>query len=237
MAKKINQSVLKQYSDIITHPLDGVTVTSDDPSETWLVNLAGPINTPYEGGFFLLEIDFPDSFPFKPPTVRWITRIYHPSIQMDTGKMCHCSYKKNWLPISPLIKARNFINFFRMMLVYPGNDPCSHPEMLDELVKDRPSFIKKAKEYTRKYADSCYSTIDRMPNLSLDTQYWPNVLNEIALAGNLRELKVNTSQGQVVSLLQTSVNPLGINIVTYTQTLIIKQKQKQIRQNSLLGAL
>ena len=43
-----------------------------------------------------------------------------------------------------------------------------------------------------------------MQNLSPDSRYLPNALKEVTLAGELEESKVNTSQCQIVSLLQTS---------------------------------
>ena len=40
--------------------------------------ILGPPETPYVGGVFHLSIDIPDEFPFKPPKIKFITKIYHP---------------------------------------------------------------------------------------------------------------------------------------------------------------
>jgi len=41
----------------------------------------------YEGGLFHFEIIFPNDYPNNPPTVNFITKIFHPNIYTD-GKVC-----------------------------------------------------------------------------------------------------------------------------------------------------
>lgn len=53
-------------------------------------------DTPYENGTFLLEIHVPETYPFNPPKVRFITRIWHPNISSVTGAICLDILKDNW---------------------------------------------------------------------------------------------------------------------------------------------
>lgn len=58
--------------------------------------IAGPPDTPYAGGKFELEIKVPETYPFNPPKVRFITKIWHPNISSVTGAICLDILKENW---------------------------------------------------------------------------------------------------------------------------------------------
>uniref|UniRef100_A0A8C4NCM1 Ubiquitin-conjugating enzyme E2 K n=2 Tax=Myxinidae TaxID=7762 RepID=A0A8C4NCM1_EPTBU len=58
--------------------------------------IAGPPDTPYEGGRYKLEIKIPETYPFNPPKVRFITRIWHPNISSVTGAICLDILKDQW---------------------------------------------------------------------------------------------------------------------------------------------
>jgi ubiquitin-protein ligase len=40
----------------------------------------GPADTPYAGGFFLVVIEIPSDYPFKPLAVQFVTDIWHPQV-------------------------------------------------------------------------------------------------------------------------------------------------------------
>lgn len=44
----------------------------------------GPPDTPYEGGTYHIEIKIPNEYPFRPPIMRFETKIWHPNVSSQT---------------------------------------------------------------------------------------------------------------------------------------------------------
>lgn len=44
----------------------------------------GPPGTPYEGGTFVVDIKIPNEYPFRPPVMRFDTRLWHPNVSSQT---------------------------------------------------------------------------------------------------------------------------------------------------------
>jgi ubiquitin-conjugating enzyme E2 R len=62
-------------------PLEGFTVKLvNDNLFEWEVGIYGPPNTLYQGGYFKSSIKFPPDYPYSPPTVRFLTKMWHPNI-------------------------------------------------------------------------------------------------------------------------------------------------------------
>ena len=70
----------------------------------WEATIIGPTETVYEGGVFKLLIHFSDRYPFKPPKIRFLTRIYHPNIN-SSGGICLDILKDQWSPALTISKV------------------------------------------------------------------------------------------------------------------------------------
>ncbi|CAJ0651916.1 8490_t:CDS:2, partial [Entrophospora sp. SA101] len=70
----------------------------------WVSTITGPADSPYAGGIFFLDINFPQDYPFKPPKVVFRTRIYHCNIN-SSGQICLDILKDNWSPALTISKV------------------------------------------------------------------------------------------------------------------------------------
>lgn len=61
----------------------------------WEAIIFGPDDTEWEGGVFRLKLKFPDDYPQKPPTVEFLSRIFHPNIYAN-GNICLDLLQKGW---------------------------------------------------------------------------------------------------------------------------------------------
>ena len=149
--KMTQRRLSKEFSDIRKEdpPIvqDAQYVVSGNPFH-WHVVMKGPEKTPYENGFFKLNVLFTTDHPFKPPKISFLTKIYHPNIN-DHGDICIDILKTQW---SPALTMTKIILSISSMLCDPNpNDPLvqSRAELY---LNNRDAYNKKAREWTERYA-------------------------------------------------------------------------------------
>mmetsp|Transcript_9840 Transcript_9840/g.14324 ORF Transcript_9840/g.14324 Transcript_9840/m.14324 type:complete len:152 (-) Transcript_9840:65-520(-) len=114
----------------------------------WQATIMGPAKSPYEGGVFGLAIEFPQEYPFKPPKVKFTTRVYHCNVNAQGG-ICLDILKDNW---SPALTISKVLLSICSLLTDPNPDDPLVPEIAKELKENRAKHDKTAREWTLKYA-------------------------------------------------------------------------------------
>jgi ubiquitin-conjugating enzyme E2 D/E len=120
---------------------------NDDLFE-WKAIIIGPDDTPYEKGHYELFIYFADDYPFRPPKVSFITKIYHPNINANGG-ICLDILKDSW---SPALTISKILLSISSLLSDPNPDDPLVPEVAKIYRENYQKFLKTAKEYNQKYA-------------------------------------------------------------------------------------
>jgi peroxin-4 len=65
----------------------------------WRAKIAGPKDSPYEGGNFELSLKCPPAYPLAPPKVLFVTPVFHPNVLYKTGEICLDILKPDaWTP-------------------------------------------------------------------------------------------------------------------------------------------
>ena len=130
---------------------DGDPPAAGKPQNRWTVYLYGPPDSPYEEGKFQLSVKFPSDYPFHPPSIKFMSKIFHPNISSD-GEICVDILKTSaWVPSLTLVKV---IHSLRSLLCDPNaSDPLdTSAAHLYKQDVDHSSFNAKVRQYVKKYA-------------------------------------------------------------------------------------
>ena len=63
----------------------------------WTGVISGPQDSPYQGGCFFIDLHFAADYPFKPPKVKFATKVYHPNVSAS-GDICLDILKSQYSP-------------------------------------------------------------------------------------------------------------------------------------------
>merc|ERR1712160_180399 len=110
--------------------------------------LKRPPDSPYEGGVFFLLITFPNDYPFKPPKVRFETKVYHPNIASN-GSICLDILDKQW---SPAMTVGKVLLSIGLLLTHPEPDDPLVPKVAQIYKNDINTYNKNAKDWVNMYA-------------------------------------------------------------------------------------
>ena len=115
---------------------------------TWDGIMFGPSDSPYAGGTFKVNIQFPIDYPFKPPRIVFMTKIYHPNIN-TAGFICLDILKQNWSPALTISKV--LLSILSMLTDPNPKDPLM-PDIAQQYVENREEYEATAKQWTQTYA-------------------------------------------------------------------------------------
>ena len=152
MAHKRLQKELKEMITEAPQNTSGGPVDEKDLFK-WKATIIGPDNTPYAGGVFHLSLHFPSDYPFRPPTVKFLTKIYHPNVDKN-GNICldilkHGTQGNTW---SPVLNTPKVLLSILALLNEPNPDSALEMEIAKELKFNRQQFNENARAYTLEHA-------------------------------------------------------------------------------------
>ena len=122
-------------------------ISSNDISK-WKAQIYGPKDTPFEGGTFNLELFFGKEYPFKAPTVKFTTRVYHPNISRN-GEICLDILKSQW---SPALSVQKVLLSVCSLLTDPNPSDPLVTEAANLYISNQTKYNERVKEYVKEYA-------------------------------------------------------------------------------------
>lgn len=145
--KKSQKRLIKEFQD--TKNIEGINIIPPQDMYKWITILDGPPDTPYQNGKFKIQFIFPKSYPFMPPSVKFLDNVYHPNIYRD-GKICiDILENRKW---SPSMNVRTVLQSLRSLFMDPN--PSS------------PANRQAAHMYINNYEKYCHTVIEYIDKMT-----------------------------------------------------------------------
>eukprot|EP00759_Apiculatamorpha_spiralis_P058961 PhF_6_TR9513/c0_g1_i1/m.14827/K10575/UBE2G1, UBC7; ubiquitin-conjugating enzyme E2 G1 len=153
--------LLSQLKELRTNPIEGFSagIRDDENPFLWDVCLLGPSGTILEGGIFNATLEFTTDYPNMPPTMKFLTPMWHPNIYPD-GKVCisilhapgndafgYESAAERW---SPVHSVSTILLSVISMLNSPNDESPANVEAAIQWRNDRAGYERKVKQLTRR---------------------------------------------------------------------------------------
>lgn len=143
--KKEYQDLQKEASSNSVH-----VKMVDDDIRHWKGTIEGPMDTCYQGGVFTVDIVIPNDYPFKPPKMKFDTKIWHPNISSVTGAICLDILKNEW---TPALTIRTALISLQALMCEPVPTDPQDAVVAKQYMTNLKLFNETAKNWVDQYAN------------------------------------------------------------------------------------
>ncbi|TXT10228.1 uncharacterized protein COLE_04162 [Cutaneotrichosporon oleaginosum] len=141
--------IRKEISDLARENLGAIKLAPNESNIfQWRATIPGPAGSPYEGGLFDVDIRVPEDYPFSPPHVQFVTKVYHCNVSPQ-GSICKSLLKSAWSPALSLYKV---ILSLSSLLTDPNPADPLVPSIAIEYKQNRKKHDSTAKDWVKMYA-------------------------------------------------------------------------------------
>ncbi|KAI1843146.1 hypothetical protein JX265_009885 [Neoarthrinium moseri] len=155
MASSRTRRIQKELADIEKDAkLSKITASPADATGdlTHLkAQIFGPPGTPYEGGQFVVDVKIPPEYPFRPPIMKFDTKVWHPNISSQTGAICLDTLSTAW---SPVLTIKSTLLSLQSLFESPEPKDPQDAEVAKMMMTDPEAFNIKAHEWAVLHADA-----------------------------------------------------------------------------------
>jgi len=142
--KELGDIQKDSQSQILAQPAGG----GEDLSHL-KASFPGPPDTPYEGGTYVVDIKIPQEYPFRPPVMKFETKLWHPNVSSQTGAICLDTLGTAW---SPVLTIKSALLSLQSLLSTPEPKDPQDAEVASMLMNHPEQFDRVAREWAVKHA-------------------------------------------------------------------------------------
>uniref|UniRef100_A0A7N6FEC8 UBC core domain-containing protein n=2 Tax=Anabas testudineus TaxID=64144 RepID=A0A7N6FEC8_ANATE len=153
-----DKRILEELRSLHCHPHPYFSIFPSESDFTfWKILLEGPPDTPYENGVFELFCQFGPDYPVKPPTVRFVTPIYHCNIN-SVGRICHNIFDRSY---NAQIAMREILDAVYGLLIVPEPEDPLDSILAEQFLTSHDKYEQEAKKHTEKAAGQPLDDVEK----------------------------------------------------------------------------
>ncbi len=143
----MSRRIANEIGEIQSHPLiiaKTIEFEYNDSPVSYILNIQGPPETPYEGSRFKFVILLPEDYPFVAPILECHSNILHPSIK--TGVLTYCCLDLyRWKPANKI--TNTIVKLYELLGIWdPEKVLCCIPEYKSEYYKSPKEMLEKIRK-------------------------------------------------------------------------------------------
>ncbi len=146
---RINADLQDMASGDIPETILDVEINDDNILGPHYIKINGPPDTPYQNGIFKMELIVSQTYPFQPPHLKFLTKMYHPNISQYDGSICIDILKDQW---SAALKLKSIILSISSLLENPNPRDPLEPYIADIYMTDKKQFNENVIKHVKKYS-------------------------------------------------------------------------------------
>ncbi|TPX66226.1 hypothetical protein CcCBS67573_g07903 [Chytriomyces confervae] len=135
--------LMRDFKKLSTDPPEGVSgAPCPDNVLLWNAVIFGPEETPFEDGTFKLILTFDESYPTKPPHVKFVSKMFHPNVYAN-GDLCLDILQNRW---SPTYDTAAILTSIQSLLHDPNPNSPANTEAARLFTEDRKAYNRRVRE-------------------------------------------------------------------------------------------
>lgn len=177
------------------NPIPGIKLNKQNEDLFhWRATVLVLKDSPYKGGTYLLDIFLPNDYPFRAPTIKFITKIFNPYVHFD-GKFSKDLFYK-W---SPEINCAKLIEYIFNSIIEPKENENNYYKDDFELLAyntyktDKKIYNELAHKWAIKYANAPCEINNLRENERLDYELYNTKYNNFLIKKDINESKFSVT--------------------------------------------
>uniref|UniRef100_A0A803L931 E2 ubiquitin-conjugating enzyme n=2 Tax=Chenopodium quinoa TaxID=63459 RepID=A0A803L931_CHEQI len=143
MSTPSRKRLMRDFKRLQQDPPAGISgAPHDNNIMLWNAVIFGPDDTPWDGGTFKLTLQFTEDYPNKPPSVRFISRMFHPNIYAD-GSICLDILQNQW---SPIYDVAAILTSIQSLLCDPNPNSPANSEAARLFSENKREYNRRVRE-------------------------------------------------------------------------------------------